>query len=188
MIRSIGRSGFGVIELLVTLLIVSILAATLTKTIRRVLKSEGTDAIVEPVEKQLRADLEVPGARLKGLVPTFLSGDGNRGAFSYRIEGTSPDFRIVRTAPEGGKTLLSHVFSIRFTAYDADGHFLPDSPNPGELAKTTRLRIDLSVCDPTETPGALPDGGVTAIDLDGDPTNGAAKIRTRSFGIVLPAP
>ncbi|MFH1016655.1 MAG: hypothetical protein V1798_00560 [Pseudomonadota bacterium] len=178
---SIFRRAFGVIELLVVLLIVSVLAVTLlrTHTVKMSHKLQG-------LETRLKDDLSRPSA-LTRLTTESLTGAGPTETFIYSLAGAVPDQRLIRMQGAATVTLVEHVSYLRISAFDGDGRYLGDEPSAERLKETDRIRLDLRTHNGAEDPNYFMNDGVHGTDLDHDPGNGIAHLTSHTLTIHIRA-
>jgi len=139
------------------------------------------------LEQQLRIDMEdIDQVRIKELRQTLLSGENDEGSFNYRLSGFPPHQQIIRYGDQGQTILLENVNSLRFTGYDSKGYFLSDAPTSTELETMTKIQVDVAIHEPQENPSLFVNDGIHGVDLDGDPANGVAPVKSRQFGLILP--
>jgi len=81
--------------------------------------------------------------------------------------------------------LVKNVVSVRYTGFDGKGRFLDDFPQDSELKTVARIEVDILVAEKNERPNLMINDSIHGIDLDGDPTNGVAKIRSKTFQVEI---
>lgn len=157
----------------------------MNKTLLKKQSQNPSYAASSKLEEALREDLTIGTSRLTRLTPNALEGEGPVGNFSYSEMGNLPYRQVVRRGKNGSLTLAENVASVRFTAYNAKGHFLPDQLSQEQLETITEIRIEIAIHKATESPDAMINDGIHGVDLDGDPGNGVAKIHSRQFVMKL---
>jgi len=176
--------GFGVIELLVVLAIILIVGWRLTKV--HIVSQGESRAQTDAAINVLRQDLESSGpVKLASLSSSFIEVKNRLGTISYQVSGAIPQQEWNRSLDRKAEAFLSQVVSVRFTGFDESGRFLPDEPSAAQLGQTKTLLIDLAVHEPKESAGLVINDKIQGVDLDGDPTNGVARIHSRRVEIQL---
>ena len=153
-------------------------------------RRKGSDPALQPTasfETELRADLEsAPTAKVKEKGLSWIVLEDEKGTIRYELSGTPPYATLQRMAPDESPSLrIERVAFLRFDASDANDWFLPDQPSPAELARIEKIRVDIGIHEAAETPEYYVNDKINGIDLDGNPTNGTARIKSRRFGLIL---
>lgn len=92
---------------------------------------------------------------------------------------------LVREGSGSREDLLEKVVFGRFTAYDSDGHFLPDVVPSEKFSQIKEVRLEVRWHDGKEDLNNFANDKINGIDLDGDPTNGTARLKERSVRVSL---
>lgn len=189
--RSRAKSGFGIVELLIALLVVSALAVLATRSLRKEIVDprsafKGTD-----IRGLLRGEIE-------GYADTGIT-EAGLNSFSFRNEGGSgtvmlsgdPPFASLekeftdKTGDSHHRVIITNLSSLRFTYYDEQGRLLIDDVAFSSPDKISRVKVVIRVHNGKEERGYFMDDGIRGVDLDGDKSNGSAKLSERSFLIDL---
>jgi hypothetical protein len=145
------------------------------------------DSPATRLETQLRADIESgDAARITELSLTTLTATRPAGSIRYEWSGIPPHASLVRVGSDGlSFGPLERIAFLRFNGIDEKGWIVSDNPGGDVLARIVKIRVEIGVHEVAESPNHLINNKITGIDLDGDPSNGTAKIQSSRFGLVL---
>ena len=182
--RKIGNNlfGFSFIELLLVLLFISLLAYFSTKSLRKnLMKGEGGQnyLTIENVFKdaiESRRGLVIKEADLDNFVYRI-----DQITDGFRLVGTKPFARIEKSDKGNWKSIAENVANIRFTYYNSGGDLILDQDAKQKPEDIKRIKISIWIHNGKEDTSYFADDGVNGIDLDGDKTNGVARLKEINF-------
>lgn len=185
----IGANAFGVIELLITLVVVSLLAYFAFRNQMRVQHDSVPSELREPLEKaigRLRSDLEASGkVEFLFFRKDSMAAKNQNGEFEYSYVDTASGGEWVRTDSKGSETILGNVVKINLTAYNTANHFLTGDPGMEELKSVQRVTAEVSIHGPQEDRNRYANDRIHGFDLDGDVGNGVAPVYSRTVGFIV---
>jgi len=178
------NKGFGLIEMLISLVVVCVLAVMATRIIKKMNVDTGSqnqtikNEFLDAIERSGSIILEEAGAE------SFeYSNDSSNGGF--RLDGMSPFHYIERLENNEWTRIADNVSYMKFTYYNRSGGLIFDEDAQKEPAKIGKIRVLIMQHDGEEVQGQLNYKSKKSIDLDGDLSNGKAELREISFSIHL---
>ena len=109
---------------------------------------------------------------------TFKRGDLTGG---YRYGGEKPFGTVERLADTGWVAILSNVSFLRFVYYDKSGNLIIDEDAKNDPSKISRIKVNAMIHNGEESSKHFISDGYRGIDLDGDKSNGVAKLKEVKF-------
>ena len=174
--------GFGVIELFVVLLAISIIAISLTKTLRKNLTSGETGvvytALKDIFDKEFQSSESV---KVDEAGQNYFIYRSNSGAGGFRFSGFKPFGKIEKLDNGKWVAIADNVYELRFTFYDDRGSLIIDEEASRKPELIKRIKITAKIHNGKEESGYYLADGAQGVDLDGDKTNGVARLKTIDF-------
>ena len=96
-----------------------------------------------------------------------------------------PPYRQLERSGGENRILLRNVAGAEFTGYDEKDRFIFSGASPEKLKKIRKLRVVLRTHEAEENPGKYINDKINWIDLDGDPSNGVAKVTEVKFVVEM---
>lgn len=174
--------GFGFIELLIALLVIFILAFAITKSMRKNLTKGETGQAYLTIKGEFENEFNShSGIVLKeaGLNNFVFKSNSYKGGFKF--SGLKPYGTVEKLKGAEWVRLLGNVYDLRFTYYDGRGDLIIDEEASKKPDLIGRIKVSIKIHNGKEESDYYVDDGVNGADLDGDKTNGVARLKEISF-------
>ncbi len=179
------KTGFGIIELLIALIIITFLTITVTRVMR-----ENIGVATGKSKNNIRAAFEKALSKRKNS-RIIEAGRDYLGFISDKYEGNirlsgNPPYGVLELF-DGTKSSVidSNISFVHFTYYDRKHNLIFDEDASRYPSKIRRIKVSIYRHSGTEDRGFVFSDGIKGIDLDGDTSNGTARLSNIEFLVDL---